>query len=210
MLFIDPNFATFSTRRVNDTFKTFSENLAARWPGYVLKGEFIVPVSDHLVHMDDLLGLLRSKDIERYQSMKEHFFGSQARYTTGNSQEQMQVVYATYPRSGNSLMRKIFENTTGTATGSDQVLKHTPNVALQFCGFKAEGIVDNRMWINKTHFPFVLPFQKNWESDIAVVCTRYQLDADPSFFYLTYTQCHSANFLSALTSENLLPYWEDF
>ena len=38
MLFCDPNFATFSTRRINDTFKTFGENLAARWPGYVLKG----------------------------------------------------------------------------------------------------------------------------------------------------------------------------
>ena len=89
MVFIDSNFATFSTRRINDTFKTFSENMAARWPGYVLKGNFIMPENDHLVHMDDLLTLLRSKDIDRYQSMKEHFFGSQARYTTGNSQEQM-------------------------------------------------------------------------------------------------------------------------
>ena len=89
MLFSDANFATFSTRRINDTFKTFSENLQARWPGYVLKNNFIVPLSDHLVHMDDLLSLLRSKDIDRYHSMKDHFFGSQCRYTTGNSQEQM-------------------------------------------------------------------------------------------------------------------------
>ena len=66
-VFADSNFATFSTRRINDTFRTFSENLAARWPGYELKGNFIVPVSDHhLVHMDDLLRLLRSKDIDRY------------------------------------------------------------------------------------------------------------------------------------------------
>jgi hypothetical protein len=39
-------------------------------------------------------------------------------------------MYATYPRSGNSLMRKYFENCTGIATGSDMVLKHGPNVAL--------------------------------------------------------------------------------
>ena len=88
MVFADSNFATFSTRRVNDTFKTFSENLAARYPGYVLsRDNFVVPVTDHLVHMDDLLNLLRSKDIDRYHSMKDHFFGRQARYTTGNSQE---------------------------------------------------------------------------------------------------------------------------
>ena len=42
------------------------------------------------------------------------------------------------------------------------------------------------------------------------MCTRYQLDADPSFFYLTYTQCHSANFKHSLLSENILPHWKDF
>ena len=55
-------------------------------------------------------------------------------------------------------MRKYFENATGTATGSDMVVRHASNVALQFCGFKAEGIIDERTWINKTHFPYVLPF----------------------------------------------------
>jgi len=39
-------------------------------------------------------------------------------------------MYVTYPRSGNSLMRKYFENVTGVATGSDMVLKHSANVAL--------------------------------------------------------------------------------
>ena len=122
----------------------------------------------------------------------------------------MRVVYATYPRSGNSLMRKYFENVTGTATGSDMVLKHSSNVALQFCGFKAEGITDERTWINKTHFPYVLPFQWNWSSDIAVVCTRYQLDADPSFFYLLYTNCHSASFENTMTDEPIYSYWKSF
>ena len=122
----------------------------------------------------------------------------------------MRVVYATYPRSGNSLMRKYFENVTGTASGSDMVVKHSANVALQFCGFKAEGITDERTWINKTHFPLVLPFQWQWSSDIAVVCTRYQLDADPSFFYLQYTMCHSAAFENDLVTEPVLSYWKSY
>ena len=66
------------------------------------------------------------------------------------------------------------------------------------------------MFINKTHFPYVLPFQWNWESDIAVVCTRYQLDAAPSFFYLIYTQCHSAQFKSSLLDHDIYPFWADF
>ena len=58
-----------------------------RWPGYVLQNAFIIPESDHLIHVDDLLSLLRSKNIDRYQSEKDHFFGPTSRYTTGNSRE---------------------------------------------------------------------------------------------------------------------------
>ena len=133
----------------------------------------ILPKTDITVHLDDLLALLRSTNLARYEREKEIFFGPTSRYTTGASREQMSVCYATYPRSGNTLMRKYFENVTGTVTGSDMILKHSPNVALQFCGFKAEGITDERCWIKKSHFPYVLPFQWNWSNDLAVVCTRY-------------------------------------
>ena len=68
-LYIDVNFCTFSTRRINDTWRTFSENLSMKWPGYMLsKSGHIVNVTDRLVHMDDLLNLLRSKDMNRYES----------------------------------------------------------------------------------------------------------------------------------------------
>jgi len=87
-------------------------------------------VSDITIDMDELLGLLRSKDLARYHQVKSHFFGKQARFTNKKAVEQSSVMYATYPRSGNSLMRKYFENVTGVATGSDMVLKHSPNVAL--------------------------------------------------------------------------------
>ena len=55
-------------------------------------------------------------------------------------------------------MRKYFENVTGVATGSDMVLKHSPNVALQACGFKGEGIIDDTCWIKKSHYPFKFMF----------------------------------------------------
>ena len=151
------------------------------------RSAYILPKTDITVNLDDLLALLRSKDVVRYERDKSLFFGPTSRYTSGQSREQMSVCYATYPRSGNTLMRKYFENVTGTVTGSDMSLKHSPNVALQFCGFKAEGITDDSCWIKKSHFPYVLPFQWNWSNDLAVVCTRYQLDADPSFFYLMFT-----------------------
>ena len=55
-------------------------------------------------------------------------------------------------------MRKYLENITGTCTGSDMVMKYVPNLALQHCGFKGEGVVDSSTWIMKSHFPLTFPF----------------------------------------------------
>jgi hypothetical protein len=120
------------------------------------------------------------------------------------------VVYATYPRSGNSLMRKYFENVTGVATGSDMIMKHHANFALQMCGFKGEGIIDDRCWIKKSHYPFKFHFSKPFDSEIAVVCTRNPLDVTPSFFYLIFTQTHVAQFKELLTQDPLWQYWKKF
>jgi hypothetical protein len=42
----------------------------------------------------------------------------------------MHVSYASYPRSGNTFLRKYLESITGIATGSDMVMKFTLNTAL--------------------------------------------------------------------------------
>jgi hypothetical protein len=44
-------------------------------------------VSDITIDMDELLGLLRSKDIARYHQVKHHFFGKQARFTNKKAVE---------------------------------------------------------------------------------------------------------------------------
>ena len=73
--YCDSNFGKFSTKRCDETYRTFSENLAHRWPGYVLaQSGHIFNSTDRLVHMDDLLNLLRSKDIDRYEREKDLFF----------------------------------------------------------------------------------------------------------------------------------------
>ena len=86
--FIDENFSKFSARRIDDTYRTFSENLAFKWPGYMMaKSAHILPLTDILVHVDDLFALLMSNDLARYERDKAIFFGPTSRYTTGNSRE---------------------------------------------------------------------------------------------------------------------------
>ena len=155
----DRNFAQFSRVRLPGYFM-FSENVQNKYPGFQLNDNtgLIENLSVPEINLDTLFALLRSKDIARYEHVRSSLFTGQGLYSTGAAREQQSVAYVTYPRSGNSLMRKYFENLTGIATGSDMVMKFLPNMALQFCGFKGEGIVDNRVWIKKSHFPFTTPF----------------------------------------------------
>ena len=97
-----------------DGYTTFTENYAKRYPGYVLdKQGMCVPSTDHTVNLDKLFHLLRSRDIDSYIRNKDKFFGPSARYTTQDAVEQMKVLYTTFPRSGNSMMRKYYENVSG-------------------------------------------------------------------------------------------------
>ena len=124
----------------------------------------------------------------------------------------MSVIYASYPRSGNTMMRKWFENITGVATGSNLSLVHGLNIALQFTGFKAEALDGPSTWIHKSHYPMIFPFQKNsdLDHDIAVICTRYEVDVEPSFFLLFFTSTHVTTFKNKFTEEPILSPWLSF
>ena len=62
--------------------------MAIRFPGYSLDPtNRIVPTTDHKVNLDELLSLLRSKDIDRYAKEKDKYFGPTGRYTTGDANE---------------------------------------------------------------------------------------------------------------------------
>ena len=154
----DSQFQKHSLVRL-DGYLLWSENITKRYPGYMLTQEgTILPTTEITVNLDDLLALLRSKEIEKYERERDTFFGKTSRYTTGNSKEQMAVLYSTFPRSGNSMMRKYYENVTGIVTGTDLGTTHMPNLALQYTGLKGEGIDDSRCWIKKSHFPLTIPF----------------------------------------------------
>ena len=118
--YVDNDFAKYSLKKLNG-YETFSETLRRKSPGYKLDPQtlFIVPDTDHRVNLDEFFALMRSKDIKAYEKNKDKFFGPSGRFTTENAIEQMSVLYATFPRSGNSMMRKYFENVCGLATGSD-------------------------------------------------------------------------------------------
>jgi len=58
-----------------------------------------------------------------------------------------------YPRSGNTLLRAYLERIMGLVTGSDVDIKRKLNSALLELGMVGEGLIDERVWIVKTHYP---------------------------------------------------------
>jgi len=71
------------------------------------------------------------------------------------------------------------------------VMKFQLNVSLQFAGFKGEGIVDNRIWINKTHFPYRLPYDTEYSTNVILCCVRNPLDVFVSQFVQLCSMTHN-------------------
>lgn len=62
------------------------------------------------------------------------------------------IAFVSFPRSGNSFLRKIIEKITGVFTGSDVPMKDC--LPLQQQGLLGEETFgDNSVWITKTHYP---------------------------------------------------------
>lgn len=77
VLYLDRECSRFSLRRIDETWTTYDELLHEKYPGYVLCSErlLICNKSDITVCMDELITLLRSKDLERYYQVKDRLFG---------------------------------------------------------------------------------------------------------------------------------------
>ena len=73
------------------------------------------------------MDLLRSKDEARWEASKWMFDG-QFRYLDGQPNKSQKVAFCSFPRSGNTFLRRYLEMLTGITTGGDNTL--IVNVAL--------------------------------------------------------------------------------
>ena len=91
------------------------------------------------------------------------------------------VSYSSYPRMGNSFLRKYLQNITGIATGSDMNLMF--NVDLQMADFKGEEITDASVWIKKSHDPKWNKGNKRHKAHKVVCCVRNPYDVAVSIMH---------------------------
>ena len=97
---------------------------------------------------------------------------------------------ASYPRSGNTLLRAYLEKIMGLATGSDGDITRKLIKQLMDKGFVGEGLAGKRVQIVKTHFPE--RFGPNqFHTDRAILLVRNPLDAISSLFNMLITSSHN-------------------
>lgn len=125
-LYITDDCAYASLQKYNEKFETFQERLDRVFPaqsGLVMdmKTKKIMPASkENTIDFCALWEILTSKDeslLEKHDWNNIRFLDVDAEKTVLNTGNM--VSFSTYPRSGNSFLRKHLQNITSVATGSD-------------------------------------------------------------------------------------------
>lgn len=106
------------------------------------------------------------------------------------------VALISYPRSGNSFMRKLIEQQFNIVTGSDSRPNRTLAAHLLQYGYQGEAITDNSVWVVKSHYPERLGYIR-FPVQRMVLVVRNPFDAIESYFHMGMTNTHD----KALTKE---------
>ena len=93
------------------------------FPGYTLDSEMRVRAGPNTKtnNLNELVDLFRSKDAQLWEQKKDLFDGHM-RFLDNALNKSNKVAFASFPRSGNSFLRKYLEMLTGIATGADNTL----------------------------------------------------------------------------------------
>jgi len=97
---------------------------------------------------------------------------------------------ASFPRSGNTLLRAYLEKIMGLTTGSDCDILKKLNKDLMLMGLAGEGLVDKRVWVVKTHYPERYGKTKFY-AERAILLVRNPLDCITSLFNMVCTGSHN-------------------
>lgn len=106
--------------------------------------------------------------------------------------KQLPICIASFPRSGNTMIRTIYENVTLTYTGDDMIVMEDENeIQVNLCRYGI-GVHNNikNVFLIKTHFPnFTFPLNE-FKSQGAILIVRNPFDTIDSFFELAVTDTH--------------------
>lgn len=117
------------------------------------------------------------------------------------------VALASYPRSGNTMARKLLEEVTGIFTGSDTRGGRAMADMLKGYGLMGEANCTRSSWVIKTHFPERLGWMK-FPVRRAILLVRHPVNAIDSYFNMQLAACHTMS-LDESQYERFAEVWAD-
>lgn len=106
------------------TYEKFSERFLRLYPGYMLDKHMHVVAKPEtpVINLKMLMSLLKSKDEALWNRSKWMFDPNHFRFLDGAPNKSQKVGFCSFPRSGNTFLRKYVELLTGIQTGADNTL----------------------------------------------------------------------------------------
>lgn len=210
LFYADKQFTYWTTSLEGEDkegFEKFSERFRRLYPGYQLDKNMRVrarPETAVLNH-DELMSIFRSKDAKLWKK-SAWMFENEFKFLDGAPNDWNKIAFASFPRSGNTFLRKYCELLTGVQTGADNTL-HV-NVMLQLQGMKGEDVVDDTVWIVKTHSPWIMPYQPVFTANKMMCVVRNPLDVVISWMNLVALCNHNQKV--AFDPAEKYPVWFDW
>ena len=198
LVFTDQGCYKFTTRP-REGFYNYSHYFRQRYGSTgaykTISDGRIWPAKARTVNLNDLLAMLKSKDKSLFETNRWLWEENDFKFLDGQPIEPNRIAFNSFPRSGNSFLRRFIEQTSGLSTGSTWGI-HTGTI-LQVAGFAGEAYTDDHVWVIKTMHPMILPSSggagslESFKANKCFFCVRNPLDVIPScaarFLTLTHT-----------------------
>lgn len=126
LFYADKQFTYWSTSKEGEgkeTYENFSERFRRLFPGYMLDQNMRIRARPETatLNMEELVSIFRSKDKALWTRSK-WMFDNEFKFLDGSPNKWNKLAFASFPRSGNTFLRKYCEMLTGVQTGADNTL----------------------------------------------------------------------------------------
>ena len=150
----------------------------------------IYPKTAHTVNFGLLMQVLKSKNENLFME-NSFIWDGEFKFLDASHrllEEGNHVAFTSFPRSGNSFLRKFVEQVSGITTGSTMPI-HTAT-SMQIMGMKGEGHTSDSIWVAKSHLPLKVPGSTPFRANKTFLCIRNPLDVLPSYAAMVNTMSH--------------------
>ena len=187
------NAAMQSTAENPSEFELYSDKIYRLFPTYVLDQRCRIRPGPATVTMsfNQIKEVLLSRDLSRNAEL-EWVSGQNLRFLDGSDMTGLQVVFNSFPRTGNSFVRRMIELCTGIYTGSDMNIDITQQIIGGNIAGEETVSHENLCWITKTHWPMESPLgATKFSAQRCIAVVRNPTEVIPSMALLFNTTSHS-------------------